>query len=132
MMMPMPSRVLLALLLMLHTTLGWGAFAQGVGASGAGRTILIDPCGDECCCGPSHCPCVYELPVPGSNTPTPAVPSQRGDHDGPRLSTPRPDPITPVIQPEDDSVAHAWATLHARPAGDLSRRVMQLQCVWRH
>lgn len=132
MMMTVSSRVLLALLLVVHTLAGWGAIASTAAIASGQKTILVDPCGDECCCGPLHCPCVYEVPVPGSERPAPAIPSQRAELDGARYAAPKPDPIALTLVTDDERIAHAWATLHSHPVGDLARRVMQLQCVWRN
>lgn len=126
------SRLFLAMIVALSSLVGWGAAAPSSAMAQSVESVRIDPCGDACCCGgPEHCPCVIDVPAPADTNPAPATLPERGERDGARLPASPDYTNTDSDDLEARGVTHAWATLCHRPMGDLSRRVMQLQCVWR-
>lgn len=133
-MMAVPARIVLALLLSLHAIVAWGAsradaLAMPLGEVAHAGTVRVDPCGPVCCCGPEHCPCAIDVPAPRSGTPDPGTLPQRPEVQGVRAATSTP-PATPPFD-DDIRLASSRFVLTPRPAGELGRRLMQLQCVWR-
>jgi hypothetical protein len=132
MMSAMAARLFILVALTIHALAGWsGVTLAGLADRVAGGAQTDgDACAGSCCCPPKACPCLH-APAPDESDPIPANP--------PRSERPE----IPKIAPSMRGAGATGATtssgarcpiecaLTGRPRGDLSRRVQQLQCVWR-
>lgn len=133
MMSDMAARLFILIALTIHALAGWnGAALAGLTEQRATGVAQSDEgaCGESCCCPPKACPCLH---APDENGPEPTpVPPTRPD----RPEVPKIAPSTrfPGASHSPEGSGAFWAVDRAvtgRPMGDLSRRVQQLQCVWR-
>jgi len=132
-MMSMPVRLLIILAVAIHALSGWSGIGAAVSRATQGETAsrAADVCGGSCCCGvPDACPCAG-APAPGERAPAqPAAPPRAERIELPKVAS-RSIDLALLVASDSPPAAYARAERSARPAGDLARRVQQLQCVWR-
>lgn len=132
----MPARLFIVLVMCAQALIAWPGTraltdSVPVGAAAAFADDA-DACAGSCCCPPKACPCAH-APAPGERSkPAPATPPGNDTREVPTVAIRSID--RSLLGHDDvDAERESSAAEHesGRPLGDLTRRVQQLQCVWR-
>lgn len=127
------ARLFMLVALTIHAFWGWSAVTlTGLAPERpAGLTMSDgDACGGSCCCLPKACPCLH-APAPDESEPIPASPPRSDRPEIPKIAPSMRGAGLSVASSDSGAACRIEGALTGRPMGDLSRRVQQLQCVWR-